>query len=146
MILTRKIWKYNSEGELRYQRHIDRNEGLILSEDHVGNDEPGVAPPHQEEPIQSDAEVTIIHVWDILYVNSRNIRYIINVKKSLVCCNFIVIEDHTDVDLGAGLVGEAVLAVAMGDGDGHPAVAHPRGELGPGAGVLLSKAIRRDGQ
>ena len=70
MILTRKIWKYNSEGELRYQRHIDRNEGLILPEDHVGNDEPGVAPPDQEEPIQSDAEVTIIHVWDILYVNS----------------------------------------------------------------------------
>ena len=70
MILTRKIWKYNSEGELRYQRHIDRNEGLILPKNHVGNDEPGVAPPDQEEPIQSDAEVTIIHVWDILYVYS----------------------------------------------------------------------------
>ena len=76
----------------------------------------------------------------------ENMRHVLNVKKSLVCSNFTVICDHTDVDLGAGLVGEAVLAVAMGDGDGHPAVAHPRGELGPGAGVLLSKAIRRAGQ
>ena len=64
-------------------------------------------------------------------------RHVINVKKCVVCCNFIFIWDHTDVDLCAGLVGEAVLAVAMGDGDGHPTVAHPRGELGPGAGVLL---------
>ena len=94
MILTRKIWKYNSEGELRYQRHIDRNEGLILPEDHVGNDEPGVAPPDQEEPIQSDAEVTIIHVWDILYVNSWNMRHVINVKKCVVSWNFIVIQDQ----------------------------------------------------
>ena len=76
----------------------------------------------------------------------ENMRHVINVKKSLVCSNFTVIEDHTDVDLGAGLVGEAVLAVAMGDGDGHPAVAHPRGELGPRSGVLLSKAIGRAGQ
>ena len=54
----------------------------------------------------------------------ENMRHV-NVKKSLVCYNFIVICFHTDVDLGAGLVGEAVLAVAVGDGDGHPAVAHP---------------------
>ena len=75
----------------------------------------------------------------------ENMRHV-NFKKSLVCYNFIVIRDHTDVDFGAGLVGEAVLAVAVGDGDGHPAVAHPRGELGPGSGVLLSNGIRRAGQ
>ena len=43
----------------------------------------------------------------------------------------------TNADLSERVVGEGVLAVAVRDGDGHPPVTHPRGELGPGAGVFL---------
>ena len=45
----------------------------------------------------------------------------------------------TNADFSESVVREGVLAVAVGDGDGHTPVAHPRRELGPGPGVFLSR-------
>ena len=55
-----------------------------------------------------------------------------------------MVEDvyYTNINGSESVVGERVLAVVMGNGDGDPFVPHPARELGSCSCVLLGKIIK----
>ena len=83
------------------------------------------------ERSRSESRWSLYHSrWECLWYQSLKFTW------SLICVSKLGAW-LTNADLSERVVREGVLAVAVRDGDGHTPVTHPRGELGPGAGVFL---------